>query len=40
LDRNMSRTFGDMRIRNQQTPFLDSLKEALLRRMGGKSRKK
>lgn len=40
LDRNMSRTFGDMRIRNQQTPFLDSLKEALTRRMGGKSRKK
>lgn len=40
LDRNMSRTFGDMRIRNQPTPFLDSLKEALLKRMIGKSRKK
>ena len=33
LDKNFSRTFGDMRIRNRQTPFLDSLKEALLKRM-------
>ena len=33
LDKNLSRTFGDMRIRNRQTPFLDSLKEALLKRM-------
>lgn len=33
LDKNFSRTFGDMRIRNRQTPFLDSLKEALLGRM-------
>lgn len=33
LDKNFSRTFGDMRIRNRQTPFLDSLKEVLLKRM-------
>lgn len=33
LDKNFSRTFCDMRIRNRQTPFLDSLKEALLKRM-------
>ncbi len=33
LDKNFSRAFGDMRIRNRQTPFLDSLKEALLKRM-------
>ena len=33
LDKIFSRTFGDMRIRNRQTPFLDSLKEALLKRM-------
>ena len=33
LDKNLSRTFGDLRIRNRQTPFLDSLKAALLRRM-------
>lgn len=33
LDKNFSRTFGDMRIRNRQTSFLDSLKEALLKRM-------
>ena len=40
LDRNFSRTFGDMRIRNNKTPFLDSLKEALLRRMNRPSRNK
>lgn len=38
LDKNFSRTFGDMRIRNRQTPFLDSLKEALLKRMNRLSR--
>ncbi|KAA6301332.1 MAG: hypothetical protein EZS26_002529 [Candidatus Ordinivivax streblomastigis] len=36
LDRNLSRTFGDLKIRNIPTPFLDKLKEALLRRMGRK----
>lgn len=47
LDKNLSRTFGDLCIRNRQTPFLDSLKAALLRRMnrpmnsrpGGRNRK-
>ena len=38
LDKNFSRTFGDMRIRNRQTPFLDGLKEALLKRMNRLSR--
>ena len=33
LDSNYSRTFSDMRIRNNKTPFLDSLKEALVKRM-------
>ena len=33
LNPNYSRTFADMRIRNKQTPFLDSLKEALIKRM-------
>lgn len=33
LNPNYSRAFGDMRIRNKQTPFLDSLKEALIKRM-------
>ena len=33
LNPNYSRTFSDMRIRNKQTPFLDSLKEALIKRM-------
>ena len=36
LDRNLSRTLGDLKIRNIPTPFLDRLKEALLRRMGRK----
>ena len=36
LDANFSRAFGDMKIRNNPTPFLDKLKEALLRRMGRK----
>lgn len=38
LDKNFSRTFGDMRIRNRQTPFFDGLKEALLKRMNRLSR--
>lgn len=33
LNPNYSRTFSDMRIRNKQTPFLDSLKEVLIKRM-------
>ncbi len=33
LDKNISRTFSDMRIRNTKTPFLDSLKVALIERM-------
>lgn len=36
LDNNLSRTFSDLKIRNTPTPFLDKLKEALLRRMGRK----
>lgn len=36
LDSNLSRTFGDLKIRNTPTPFLDKLKEALLRRMDRK----
>ena len=32
-DHNMTRTFSDMKIRNNQTPFLDSLKESLSKRM-------
>lgn len=36
LDSNLSRTFGDLKIRNIPTPFLDKLKNALLRRMGRK----
>lgn len=36
LDSNLSRTFGDLKIRNTPTPFLDKLKDALLRRMGRK----
>lgn len=37
LDKNLSRAFSDMKIRNAPTPFLDKLKEALLRRMGRRS---
>ncbi len=33
LDKNLSRAFSDMKIRNIPTPFLDKLKEALLKRM-------
>ena len=36
LDRNLSRTLGDLKIRNTPTPFLDKLKDSLLRRMGRK----
>lgn len=36
LDGNLSRTFGDLKIRNTPTPFLDKLKSALLRRMDRK----
>lgn len=36
LDSNLSRTFGDLKIRNTPTPFLDKLKDALLRRMSRK----
>ena len=32
-DHNMTRTFGNMKIRNNLTPFLDLLKESLLKRM-------
>ncbi|SHE54649.1 RteC protein [Mariniphaga anaerophila] len=34
LDKNLSRAFSDMKIRNVPTPFLDKLHDALLRRMG------
>ena len=30
---NPFRTFSDMKIRNNPTPWIDSLKEALLKRM-------
>jgi hypothetical protein len=33
LDKNLSRAFSDMKIRNLPTPFLDKLKDALLKRM-------
>lgn len=36
LDKNLSRAFSDMKIRAVPTPFLDRLKEALLKRMGRK----
>ncbi|KAA6311090.1 hypothetical protein EZS27_037718 [termite gut metagenome] len=36
LDGNLSRAFGDLKIRNVPTPFLDKLKDTLLRRMGRK----
>jgi hypothetical protein len=34
LDKNLSRAFSDMKIRTIPSPFLDKLKNALLRRMG------
>lgn len=36
LDKNLSRAFSDMKIRTNPTPFLDKLKDALLKRMGRK----
>jgi hypothetical protein len=36
LDSNLSRTLSDLKIRNTPTPFLDKLKDALLRRMDRK----
>ena len=36
LDGNISRVLDDKKIRNTPTPFLDKLKDALLRRMGRK----
>lgn len=36
LDTNLSRSFGELKIRNTPTPFLDKLKDALLQRMGRK----
>ncbi|MFV0500709.1 MAG: RteC domain-containing protein [Bacteroidales bacterium] len=44
LGNNIARNFYDMRIRNQPTPFLDRLREEILKRMdetkpGGKKRK-
>lgn len=40
IDANLSRTFCDMKIRNNPTPWLDSLKEALINRMQSWKRKK
>lgn len=34
LDKNLSRSFDSMKIRNVPTPFIDKLKDALLKRMG------
>ncbi|SHE50047.1 RteC protein [Mariniphaga anaerophila] len=34
LDKNLSRAFSDLKIRNSPTPFLDKLKNVLLKRMG------
>lgn len=36
LDSNLSRVLEDLKIRNTPTPFLDKLKDTLLRRMGRK----
>jgi len=36
LDSNLSRSFGELKIRLSPTPFLDKLKKALLRRMDRK----
>jgi len=40
LNPNIFRSFGDMKIRDNRTPFLDGLKEALLSRMDTSRRKK
>lgn len=39
LDHNLSRVLGDMRLRNEPTPFLDRLAEALLKRMKRRRKK-
>ena len=36
LDSNLSRSFSELKIRVSPTPFIDKLKDALLRRMGRK----
>lgn len=36
LDKNLSRVLDDLKIRNTPAPYLDKLKDALLRRMGRK----
>lgn len=36
LDSNLSRVLDDLKIRNTPTPFIDKLKDTLLRRMGRK----
>jgi hypothetical protein len=36
LDSNLSRSFSELKLRLSPTPFLDKLKDALLRRMGRK----
>jgi hypothetical protein len=36
LDSNLSRSFSELKIRNTPTPFLDKLRNALLKRMGRK----
>ena len=33
LDTNLSRTFCDMKLRNNPTPWIDKAKQALLQRM-------
>ena len=33
LGSNLSRTLGEMRLRNDPTPYLDSMTDALLRKM-------
>jgi hypothetical protein len=37
---NISRTFAEMKSRNIPTPFLDKMRESLLKRMGRKTRDK
>ena len=39
LNSNFSRTFNDMSLRNDPTPFLDSLTDALLEKMKRPKRK-
>ena len=40
LGSNLSRTFGEMSLRNDPTPYLDSMTDALLRRMKRPKRKR